>query len=203
MENAGKRIRLERRKRQLTLKQLSEQTNLSISFLSEIERGLAQPSYSSLRKITQALGISMLKIFEDEPVKDSSNHLTFKIDPRHNRPGYITEAKAVRAGQRKKLIYPWAPVAYELLTPDLSRLIQAVYAKFEPGYDSGPEPVIDPPGEKFVLVLRGKVEFKVGDEIFHLNQGDSLSWPADAPVSYRVVGDTSFEVILVVTPPGF
>jgi len=43
MEDLGSRIRDERQKHELPLEVLSQKTELSISFLSQIERSLAQP----------------------------------------------------------------------------------------------------------------------------------------------------------------
>ncbi len=48
----------------MTLKQLGEKTKLSVSLLSEVERGLAQPSMSSLKKISQAMGFSLFNFGE-------------------------------------------------------------------------------------------------------------------------------------------
>ena len=58
-------IRAERLKRRLTLEQFAERTGLSKSFLSQIERGLAQPSVSSLKKIASQFGISVVQLFEE------------------------------------------------------------------------------------------------------------------------------------------
>lgn len=62
MESLGDAIRDERRKRKLTLERLSEKTNLSKSFLSQVERGLTQPSISSLKKIAQEFAINVVDL---------------------------------------------------------------------------------------------------------------------------------------------
>lgn len=41
----------------MTLKNLSEKTNLSISFLSQIERGSSSLAITSLKKIADAFGV--------------------------------------------------------------------------------------------------------------------------------------------------
>ena len=66
MENLGSRIRDERQKRKLTLEVLSQKTELSKSFLSQIERGLAQPSISSLKRIAREFGMSVVDLFPSE-----------------------------------------------------------------------------------------------------------------------------------------
>jgi transcriptional regulator with XRE-family HTH domain len=200
----GKTIRLQRRLKSLTLKDLAAQTELSISFLSEVERDVCQPSIASLRKIAQALNISLLGLSRngerettDNPVEDIP-HL-----PSGERSPYITDAKVVRAGRRKRISFPGMKGYFELLTPDLNRYIEALSFKVEPGFESGGEQFTDPPGEKFMLILEGTFEFHVGDEVFILNEMDSLSYPADAPIYYKTIGDKTVMGILVITPPGF
>jgi transcriptional regulator with XRE-family HTH domain len=181
----------------MTLKQLSERTKLSVSLLSEIERGLAQPSMSSLKKISQAMGFSSF---------DFGNEENSRIDAvqAQTQPKYVNEMKVVRVGQRKKLMDPSrSPYMYELLTPDFKRLIEVLYLRWEPGFSSGPDPIIDPPGEKFVLVLKGSVEYQVGDEVVQLHEGDSVYYPSGKPVFFRVLGDESCHAIGVGTPPSF
>ncbi|WP_213950551.1 helix-turn-helix domain-containing protein [Tepidanaerobacter syntrophicus] len=54
----SKIIRSLRQKRNMTLEDLARQTGLSVSYLSEVERGKKQPSLETLEKISQALNIS-------------------------------------------------------------------------------------------------------------------------------------------------
>ena len=53
----GDRIRQLRKARGLTLKELGSRTGLSHAFLSQVERGLARPSMTTLGEIAEALGI--------------------------------------------------------------------------------------------------------------------------------------------------
>lgn len=74
----GKRIREIREKkrsggRKLSIRKLAEQAHISPSFLSDIERGITEPSLDTLRKIAAALGCSpSILLGEDDFVgKDS------------------------------------------------------------------------------------------------------------------------------------
>jgi len=203
LEDLGAKIREQRLIRSLTLKQLSEKTSLSVSFLSEIERSLAQPSMASLRKIAQAFGTSLLTFRSEERNGDSESHFAYPQRPNHGFQPIIGKARVVRAKQRKKISYPGRPGFYELLTPDLNRQLEVLYARMEPGFKSGPEPIVDPPGEKCMVMLTGILSFTVDEEEHVLEEGDSISYPADSPLSFKVLGEDSVEVILVITPPGF
>jgi transcriptional regulator with XRE-family HTH domain len=58
MEALGAFIRSQRKLAQLSLRQLAELTSISNPYLSEVERGMHQPSVRVLRLIAEALNIS-------------------------------------------------------------------------------------------------------------------------------------------------
>jgi DNA-binding NtrC family response regulator len=60
----GKKVRELRVKNRLTLKQLAERTNLSVSLISQIERAESAASISTLNKIVTALNIKLKNLFE-------------------------------------------------------------------------------------------------------------------------------------------
>jgi len=204
VENLGQRIRDERRKRKLTLEQLSQETNLSKSFLSQIERGLAQPSISSLKKIAQQFETSVVTFFSNgTSVSNSSGILSSPEGPRSGCCSYIEDMKVVRKNRRKTLSLPGSKVSYDLLTPDLNRQMEVMYMCIAPGETSGDEPIVDLPGEKFGLVLKGTLEVRVRDEVQQIQAGDSVYFPAHHPHSWCGLGKEPIEVIWVLTPPRF
>jgi transcriptional regulator with XRE-family HTH domain len=204
MTDFGKTIRLQRRLKSLTLKDLSVKTGLSISFLSEVERGISQPSIASLRKIAQTLGISLLGLSDGDDRREADNPADGIPQRPLPSPGpYVTDVRGARAGRRKRISFPGMKGYFELLTPDLNRLIEALNFKLEPGFTSGQEQFSDLPGEKFMLILEGNLEFHVAEQVYVLNEMDSLYYPADAPIFYKVLGEKTVKGVLVITPPGF
>jgi len=59
----GAHLRLLRIQRQITQEQLSAAANLSVDFLSLIERGKNSPSFASLEKLAQALKVPVQELF--------------------------------------------------------------------------------------------------------------------------------------------
>ena len=57
--NLGERLRLLRKERQLTLKTLSRMAELSIPYLSDMERGVVNPSIESLQKVAMAFKMTV------------------------------------------------------------------------------------------------------------------------------------------------
>ena len=58
MEALGDFIRRQRKQANLSLRQLAEKTRLSNPYLSQIERGLHQPSMRVIKRISEALNVS-------------------------------------------------------------------------------------------------------------------------------------------------
>ena len=52
-----KKLKQERKEKNLTIKELSEQSNVSAGMISSIERGLVNPSVDLLFKISNVLGL--------------------------------------------------------------------------------------------------------------------------------------------------
>ena len=63
----GARVRSLRRERRLTLKQLGRAAELSHPFLSQLERGLARPSVSSVERIARALQVPVGALWTERP----------------------------------------------------------------------------------------------------------------------------------------
>ena len=75
MENLkiGKKISEYRRVHNLTIKEFSELTNLSSALLSQLERGMGNPSLSALQSIASALNVSLSSLFEEDVRKTIYN----------------------------------------------------------------------------------------------------------------------------------
>ena len=62
--DVGERLQALRRFRRCTLREIAQRSGLSESFLSQVERGRSSASIASLRRIANALGVSMADLFE-------------------------------------------------------------------------------------------------------------------------------------------
>ncbi|WP_109506143.1 helix-turn-helix domain-containing protein [Nocardioides speluncae] len=58
-EAAGRELRQERQRTERTLADVAEQAGVSIQYLSEVERGLKEPSSEVLGAVSRALGLSL------------------------------------------------------------------------------------------------------------------------------------------------
>ncbi len=204
IDDIGSNIRKKRLKHQLTLEQLSKSTGLSKSLLSQVERNLTQPSITSIKKIARHFGISVVKLLAgSENGQDLWGYESRPQEQPAPTLPYATDIQVVRSDRRKGVTLPGAHVLYEVLTPDLRRQLEVMLMKIKKGDSSGDQPMLDPPGEKFGIVLKGTIEVTAGEEVHTLHAGDSICHPADVPHSWRGIEGDDIEVIWVHTPPSF
>jgi transcriptional regulator with XRE-family HTH domain len=78
----GKGIRFYRQQRQLSQAALAEKANISITFLSNIERGRKYPTSDTLSSIASVLGVEVYELFRHDhsPAKNRKLFERFKID---------------------------------------------------------------------------------------------------------------------------
>lgn len=65
-DNFYSKIKEYRIAKNLTIKELAEKANITSSMLSQIERGLANPSINTLKLIAQALDTPLFKFFIED-----------------------------------------------------------------------------------------------------------------------------------------
>ena len=174
----GTKLRARRKELGLSLRELGAKANLSAAFLSQVERGITNPSLDSLRRIAKALDVPFFYFFVEDSAKQP----------------------VVRKDQRVKVTLPGNPTVFELLTPDLSRKLEAFLGTVPPGsgsYVSQP----NQPTEECMLVLQGKLEIQIDDQVYILNAGDSIYFDGMSLRSFAPVGSEPLVFLSAITPP--
>jgi len=100
-EALGAFIRTQRRMANLSLRQLAELTHLSNPYLSQIERGLHQPSVRVLKQISDALNLSAETLMAQAGLIDAvAADASDGTGPRQADPGTPPTEDAIRADER-------------------------------------------------------------------------------------------------------
>jgi transcriptional regulator with XRE-family HTH domain len=174
----GQRFRRLRKRRGLSLAQVARATNVSVGFLSALERGQMRSSISTLRRIARFYRTNILSLFE-----------TAAENPRVVR-GNQRKILETTAGVRMELL-AWGQTAME---PHLFRI--------KPGGGSGESYAHE--GEEFLHILRGEFEIWLGSkEHYRLKPGDSLYFESSTPHRWRNPGRSETSLLWVNTPPTF
>jgi transcriptional regulator with XRE-family HTH domain len=71
----GKNIKFYRFRRQFSQANLAEKANISITFLSNIERGNNYPQPGTLCNLAKALEVEVWELFKDERASDERNSI--------------------------------------------------------------------------------------------------------------------------------
>ena len=76
----GERLRLIRKEKKLTLKDLSQLADLSVSYLSDMERGVVNPSVETLQKVAKAHNMTVQGLFSGVEELGESTHTTYPTE---------------------------------------------------------------------------------------------------------------------------
>lgn len=178
----GTKIRTMRKERGLTVERLSELSGVSTGIVSQVERGKANPSFSTMVQLAHGLGISVARLFDGDE---------------HRSP-------VVRKFERRRIdghgIAEGDGGLYELLTPDLNGALEATWVETPPGYDSSDTPYRHN-GEEFGLILAGAKDVYLDGVRHHLETGDSIRYASTIPHWYVNSGDKTCVAVWVITPP--
>jgi transcriptional regulator with XRE-family HTH domain len=82
----GRRIQFYRKQRQLSQAALAEKADISITFLSNIERGIKYPTSDTLSGIANGLGVEAYELFRQDDFPEERRNLLerFKKDITEN-----------------------------------------------------------------------------------------------------------------------
>lgn len=178
----GHKIRLRRKVRGLSLKDVADRSRLSIGLVSQIERGLSTPSLRALNQICSALDMPIRWLF------DGSEQNGWE------------DSVVVRARHRRHLDFGGKGMAKDLMSPDAVPEIQMMRITIQPGGSSGDSPYNHPAGAKCGTVLEGQFGLKVDGRDYIMGPGDSFAFHATSQHRFWCVGDAPCQVIWVVTP---
>lgn len=177
----GPLMRQARKRQHLTLQQVAERAELSVSYLSQIERNLLTPSVGTLKRIAAALGIATGQLIAP--------------DAGAARP----MVSVLRRNERKRVAFPQSSISYELLMPDFRRRASALWLVAEPGGESGPAQSHE--GEDIVIVLQGQLSVDVAGTWHELKTGDSICFNSELPHRWCNRGTRVVQAIWISSPP--
>jgi quercetin dioxygenase-like cupin family protein len=155
------------------MKDVSESAGLSIGFISQIERGIATPSLSSLASVANMLQADVSE---------------FLSQPRGDVP-------LTRHDQRQIYSVGGNSLQYERLSASLpGNILRTVLIHEPPGYRSEP---ISHPGEEIMFIVNGAVTVELGDQTTVLETGDSIHFLSI--VTHSTWNHTKFPTVILHT----
>lgn len=176
----GNAIRALRKSRGLKLTETAAALERSVGWLSQVERGLSEPSINDLRRAGAFFDQPLGFFFRNEDA------------PAHER-GHV-----VRAAARRPLGNAEDGLVEDLLSPDLGGSFELIRAVFEPG--AALEQPLQRETEEAGYIVSGVLDLEIAGTWHRLKPGDSFRFRAE-PYRWRNPGDAQAVVIWAVSPP--
>lgn len=178
----GRRLRRLRQTRGRSLADVAHGTDLTVSFLSRLERGQTGVTVDTLRRIAAFWGLQIVDMFDrgDGPkplVIRGGNAPVLQVDANRD-----VHARA------------------ETLIPRSGTALQGTLYRTPPG--GGRFEPFAHPGEELVYVVSGRLTYFVADETYELSAGDAIWYTSDRPHRWET-GSEQAVTLHVNTPPAW
>src|SRR4030042_2958097 len=178
MKEIAEKLKALRLANRMTLKQLAQKAGCTDAYLSQLERGRANPSIMILKKIASALQMKVVDFFLEN--ETGENDVVLKEKERVNINFKRGDAKI------------------QMLVRNIrDKRMQPFYTTIEPkGGSKGPYSHI---GEEFGIVLQGKLEINLNGKSYFVRKNESFSFSSQIPHSWSNPGKKKTVVIWVVS----
>lgn len=176
MNQVYAKIREIRKSKNITLKELSESTGLSLSFLSQVERGMCDITLMSLGRIAKTLNIDLKELFDEK--QECKYHHTQK--------------------EHKKIDTGHSFLEYRKLSGDFTgKKIEAILVTCIP---HSTKTEYEPhEGEEFIYILEGEASVEVDGVPYKVKAGETIHYPSTMRHTLANEGDVELKAVIAVT----
>jgi transcriptional regulator with XRE-family HTH domain len=183
----GGRLRAERERLGISLRELARRVGVSPSLVSQIELDRVNPSVSTLYALVTELGMTMSDVFGDSRSGE-------RLGPQLRGGDGLAERPETR-----RVINLASGVRWERLTPRSDRDVEFLYVVYPVGAASCPEDALMTHGGKeYGYVTSGTLGVRVGFEEYVLGPGGSIGFDSSSPHRLWAIGDEPVHAIWVV-----
>lgn len=162
----------------LTLSDLAGRSGVSASMLSDIEAGKKSPTIRTVFQIATGLGCTISELLDLPPA---------------------VAVERQTAADRQVLVDAETGVERHLLSPTLVRRgIQILLYRLPKGTSTGTFPPDRPGALEHLTALQGNCIVRLDETAYPLEEGDSMTHPADMHTELQNAGDDWAEVLMVV-----
>ena len=179
----GKEVRNFRGSKKITVKELSDQTGLSMGMLSKIENGVTSPSLTTLQLLANALGVPLTALFRRYEEDREAVHTK-------SGEGVEIVRQGTRAGHQYRLLGHIGANSSGVFTEPYLITLSRTSDIF---------PTFQHDGLEMLYVLEGQVNYRHGSKLYHLAAGDTLFFDADAPHGPEVLTELPVKFLSVIS----
>lgn len=181
----GERLRLRRKELGKPLQQVADACDISVSLLSQIERGLRSLSLRTLNVLAKELDVPAEILVMNAQHRPESEE----------KSGIVT-----RSGNHPRIEKSDKGIKKENLTPSYASGTIGLYrAVIAPGGATGPELFTTVAGEQIGYVFEGQLELFIDGQLLMLYAGDSFVYCGKTPRKWRNPGPTQTIVVWAIS----
>jgi len=185
----GARLREARLRQDIGVRELARRVGVSPAHISQIEKGKADPSATTLFAIASELRLSLSEIAFAGPTSSADGPLPGDQSPAS--PDDVVQHPANRP--RVEL---GSGVSWERLAPTADPDIDFLYLVYGVGGESAPaNALLRHSGREFGYVLSGRLQVTIGFDTHELAPGDSIGFECTTPHRLATVGDEPVHAI--------
>lgn len=201
-ETVGTRLRAERERQRISLRELARRLDVSASLISQVELGRATPSVGTLYAIVNELGISLDEVFDRTPVADEGFGGRMQTLHGVHARSFEGTQPVVRHDQRKAIQLD-SGVRWERLTSVTEHGVDFLFVVYDVGGASCAEDsLMRHAGREYGHVIEGRLGVTVGFDTYELGPGDSISFNSTTPHRLFNAGDVPAKGIWFVVGRG-
>ena len=184
----GSRLRRERERRKISLRELARRVGVSPSLVSQIELDRVNPSVSTLYALVTELGMTMGDVFGD----------TNQQAPRTVRARQDGDGLVAHPGTRR-MVNLASGVRWERLTPHSDAEVEFLHVVYPVGAESCPDDaLVTHRGREYGYVSSGTLGVRVGFDEYELGPGTSIAFDSSSPHRLWTIGGEPVHAIWVV-----
>lgn len=159
----GLAVKAERSSVGMTLAELSASSGVSTPMISKIERGGVSASLTTLNALAQAMGVPIINFFAGTVERN--------------------EVSLVRAGEGITVRRAGSTYghSYKLLSKVTTTAIDFESYLITLDDNVTGTPIFQHPGVEFMHILEGTLSYRVGEDVYTLSPGDTLTFESGTP----------------------
>jgi transcriptional regulator with XRE-family HTH domain len=195
----GGKLRAERQRQGISVREMARRVDVSPSLISQIERGLVTPSVGTLWSMTTELGLAMDGLFTQTEQGAISTEQAADAPRNGNAAPARHGHSIVQRGHNRQHIRLAGGVAWERLTAEPDDQVEFLYVRYEAGAESCPEnSFFRHGGKEYAYLLEGRLGLQIGFDRYELSPGDSVSFEAHNPHRLWAIGGQPATAIWVI-----
>lgn len=175
------KVKQKRSEQGLKITDVARIAGLSQGMISKIENAQVSTSLDTLNRLCDAIGLSISQLFSD-----------------YDRP--TGSAQLVKAGEGMEVVRRGTEKGHTYQLLSYHRGKRKSYEPFLITMDDAAEvfPTFSHPGQEFIYLLQGRIQYRHGNHLYEMEPGDALSFDAEVPHGPELLREVPIQLLSVI-----